>query len=475
MFLHKTGNVIVDRMRIKYEEYAEIREKLSTIKPFSSNKKFVPTPFSIYSETHNRMIIPRQYGLKFLDAHGYKLEKNVLSDGSPMAKTYEPVSTLYDYQADCVDAFVRDREAGGYGGLMVLSTGAGKTITAIETARRLGKKVLIVTKTYAMSNQWIDEIRKILPGSDPRMKITDDNPSDFNIVIRNSIDNGKFRNFYDIGTVIVDEVHSYLSKNMISLFYYISRRYVIGVTATPKVRSGLEYLLDMFIGPTIFSLHKSYSGELPIVYNHRYVPTTDEIRAKYCKDIISKANNNMDYTTTHMNTTVNNDERVRFAVSIVKRCIDNPDINRILVVCRYVKLISKIFECLRDVADCGVFHSVTNRIDELRQEETLREKKVIIGVSALSKDSLNIVDCNCLILVTPDTMSKDQNGIYNTQVLDQITGRCLRRKWEKSPEIHIVSDTFSVFLAQMKKRKIYYESIREYTYVEVLPQEEQQS
>jgi superfamily II DNA or RNA helicase len=66
-----------------------------------------------------------------------------------------------DYQADAAAAW----SSGGQAGTIVLPTGAGKTITALQAAASTRGRVLVLVHTRELRDQWIASARRVLPSA----------------------------------------------------------------------------------------------------------------------------------------------------------------------------------------------------------------------------------------------------------------------------------------------------------------------
>lgn len=472
--LAKNGFIYIKKDIIPHEKYA----KMKNIEAYTGNKKFTPYSFSIYSETRVNGTIyikfPRRLGINLMKEYKIPLGKNMMLPGKAFTDKITTNVKLYDYQQDAVNTFIEKKKAGSFGGLLILSTGAGKTITSIEIARNIGMKCLIIVKVKSLAKQWKEEILKnydnvtvnIISGIPLKTAYKYIEESSFCICVIKSIYSNKFKSedFTPFGTVIIDEVHGILAEKTLNMFNYISRSFIIGITATPKVKTGLHYLLDWYIGPILFEIDKSYKGELPIVHMIKYKPSTAEIKEKYCKIIKFRVGlgveGELDPTTTDINTTVNNKER--YHIPMLKKCLANTEYKRIIVLCKYRKLIDNIYEELNEPDLVGKFYSETNKIGLYEQGETLANKKMILSVLALGKESLNIIDCNCLIILNCPKVNKDIEGNWNTQAMDQVVGRCLRKKHEKSPHIYIINDGFAYYNRHYIDRLMYFNDIKKY-------------
>jgi superfamily II DNA or RNA helicase len=154
--------------------------------------------------------------------------------------------------------------------------------------------------------------------------------------------------------------------------------------------------------------------------------------------------------------------RMNVILGLIKKCMNDTSIKKIILMAQFRNIIDMLYKSIDNESDVGIFYSVTSKKEKIKQAETLKNKKLILAVSALGKESLNIVDCNCLILITPPLIHRNSKGEWNCQQMDQAVGRCLRRNWESEfcPKIYIINDMFSFFLNHYRKRKIYFHDIR---------------
>ncbi len=165
---------------------------------------------------------------------------------------------LYIWQTDALRAW---EEAGGRGVIEAV-TGAGKTMVGIaatlaETDRR--GQVLVLVPTVELQDQWVQQLRKFLPGSRPIGRLGAggrDRLSSHDVVVAvintaRSYDSMPIRRG---GLLVADECHRYGSEvNRLALDGRFSRR--LGLSATyARSDSGNSKWLDPFFGGTCFRL-----------------------------------------------------------------------------------------------------------------------------------------------------------------------------------------------------------------------------
>ena len=135
--------------------------------------------------------------------------------------------------------------------ILSLYTGAGKTITSINIACKIGLKCVIICHRLILIDQWKDAINAVVKCA--RVQIIKSKAEikpniDFYIVNAQNVPKWERGTFDDIGFVIVDEVHLISTERLSESFNYIQPRYFIGLSATPYRKDGLDVLLDIYFG-----------------------------------------------------------------------------------------------------------------------------------------------------------------------------------------------------------------------------------
>ncbi len=156
---------------------------------------------------------------------------------------------LRDYQED---ALRRWQGAKGQG-VIVLPTGAGKTIVALEAIRRLGVMTLIVVPTLDLLSQWREALELLLHVSE--VGILGGGKKDLKPITVATYDSASLlapKHVTSFGLLIFDEVH-HLPSTTYRLAAELSLApYRLGLTATPERYDELHLDLDRLVGPTIY-------------------------------------------------------------------------------------------------------------------------------------------------------------------------------------------------------------------------------
>ncbi|HEU5438264.1 MAG TPA: DEAD/DEAH box helicase [Ktedonobacterales bacterium] len=154
------------------------------------------------------------------------------------------------YQREAVDAWLRAHGRG----IVVLPTGAGKTVVAYDAIARLGVRTLVVVPTIDLLRQWRgglaerlgmppEEVGAIGGGervSGPLTVITYDSAA----MPRRKLDG--------YGLLIFDEVHHLPAQTYRAIAAKCAAPWRLGLSATLERADGLHAELDALIGPLVF-------------------------------------------------------------------------------------------------------------------------------------------------------------------------------------------------------------------------------
>lgn len=144
-----------------------------------------------------------------------------------------------------------------------LRTGFGKTFLAIRLSSTTKLKTGILVHRSILSDQWVESIKKF---TEAKVQVIDsktvfDLEADYYIfnmayVSKNwdsETKKWKRKTFNDsmlktIGTLVVDECHCCCCQEMSKSLQYFEPKYLIGLSATPKRKDGLDKILDIYFG-----------------------------------------------------------------------------------------------------------------------------------------------------------------------------------------------------------------------------------
>ncbi len=181
---------------------------------------------------------------------------------------YQFVGDLFSHQQEAVDAMlVHDH------GVLLAPPGAGKTVMACAMITARKSRTLILVHRKPLMEQWIARIGQFLGLEKKRIGVwgTKKCNSDQPIVI--AMMQGIMRSdspvkiFNDFDHVIIDECHHVPAASFEAILKECSSRFILGLTATPQRKDGLQKILFLQCGPIRHEL-KQNEGDQPPRYLH---------------------------------------------------------------------------------------------------------------------------------------------------------------------------------------------------------------
>ena len=133
-----------------------IREEL-TVKPYIPKSPVQPSPFPVYLESTKKFYIPRVFGI---NTFGIPNENRV-EKGDTINIKFN--GELRQPQQNVIDKYIEATKNNGYGGLLDLYTGFGKTVLGLKIISELKVKTLIIVHKGFLVDQWIERIQQFLP------------------------------------------------------------------------------------------------------------------------------------------------------------------------------------------------------------------------------------------------------------------------------------------------------------------------
>jgi len=187
---------------------------------------------------------------------------------------------LRSYQREALQNWM----GAGKRGIIVLPTGAGKTLVGIAAIAELRQSSLVVVPTIELMDQWALRIQKYLSfdvglygGGDKELKcITVTTYS--SAYLNAEIIGNKFR------FVIFDEVHHLPSEGYRQIAELSAAPYRMGLTATPEREDEAHKELDTLVGPIVYRGNvKDFAGSYLANFEVKkiYVPLTKDEYARY--------------------------------------------------------------------------------------------------------------------------------------------------------------------------------------------------
>lgn len=288
--------VVVDGMcwleadKLTDQQKANIRNAL-TIQPrrTSEHQKKDPPQIGLFVEDdrNSRLGVPREWYRQTI-TKGHDEVINV-SDGASLSE-FESCMKFegrFAEQKIAVESMKKKLEDRPWGGLILKGgCGFGKTNTAMELARQLGRRTLILVHKEFFVNQWRRRFEFFFPGARVgivRQNVCQFEDRDFVIAMIHSLASSTQsypKELYEaFGLVISDEVHRVGAPSWSPVIPQFSARYRLGLTATDRRKDGCENVFYYHVGQVGYEAKTK-----PLVPMIRKVYTDAKLRGKMQRD-----------------------------------------------------------------------------------------------------------------------------------------------------------------------------------------------
>lgn len=247
-------------------QLANLRESLTVIphKTTDITGADEPEPIQLFIEDEERGLfgIPRAFYLRNKTLGHNEIVR--VSRGEPMAdlETKFVADGPFKEQNDALRVLGNMVEGQPWGGMLLKAgCGFGKTCVAIEFARRLGLRTLVLVHKEFFLKQWRDQIRKFIPGARVgriQQDQCDYENVDFSIGMIQSLsrdtESGRYPEemYRAFGLVITDECHRIGAASWSYVLPRFSAAYRLGLTATPRRKDGAHDVFFDHIGPIVY-------------------------------------------------------------------------------------------------------------------------------------------------------------------------------------------------------------------------------
>ena len=339
------------------------------------------------------------------------------------------------------------------------------TRTSISLLALLGRKTLILCNRELLMVQWLTNIESLCPQLKiswlldsksifkTRIKVTHgDSPQYYPGVcdastdvtigsIETLLENNVPKELLQLyGTIIVDEAHHLAAATLVHALPMLPARYVIGLSATPDRRDGLEHALYWLSGPVSFVYKR-----LPSITG---VSSTVEVRQIIPHGCANRELFRFDGSIafTEMITAMSEDlHRNQLIVMLLKTLLHEENRQKIICVSSLVHHCDVLFEMCNEIF-VGVPMA---RMAGLTKDTALARgpARIIFATYSLLEEGYDDPDLDTLVLLTPRSR------------IQQTVGRVERTKVGKArPLVLDITDSFCVFPNMWYKRESFYKS-----------------
>jgi len=419
---------------------AELREALTVkprVNPSMPNSNEVK-PFPVYRESTHKFYVPRAFGLERFGPPTV----DRLHDGAD-APNLAFAGLLRPEQEAPVSAFLgsaRDRSRGG--GIINLGCAAGKTVTSLYIACALQKKTLVICHKDFLMNQWRERIEQFVPtarvGIIKQAKVQTD---DKDIVLA-SLQSLAMREYHadmlsTFGLCIIDECHRVAAEVFSRALPKVTARVMMGLSATLDRKDGLRKVIEMFLGPPVFS-KKREDTQMRV----RMVKYYDENPAYSRERLMFNGKRNIAQMVTALTEFKPRNEVI---LQELQTIFDTEPERQIMILSdrrMHLKLLAREIE-QRFQRTVGFYVGGMKQADL----DISATKNVVLATNSMASEALDIPSLNTLFLVTP------------LSTVEQQVGRIQRQKPSERKYIPLtvdIWDDFSIFKTQGIRRIQFY-------------------
>lgn len=410
------------------------------VSPESSFNDYNVKVFKVYRISKEYVTIPIYYYLdklvpKFPEIKDYKTS---FEDNGSFKGNFENIIELRQNQIECYNNCINEFNKPFGGGIILMITGFGKTLTSLKIACFLKQKTLIVVNKLELVEQWKREINKFIPEAKigliqgPNFDIID---KDIvigmlqTISIKKTITND---NFTWCSLAIFDEVHNISSEVFSNIMFKVRPKYLFGLTATLERKDNLHYLIEWYLGGILYSNISKEKKQITEIHIYKYkgessVPLTLRNGDAACSAMLSAISND----------NIRND----LIVDILKELTKNPERN-ILLISDRISQLKYINNKLPNKSALFIGKMKSSELDESKKSQ------ILLATYKLAGEGFSHSKLNCLVFGT------------SRSNINQAVGRIYRKNHIIKPIIVDIYDDFSYFKTQYyKRRKIYKELI----------------
>lgn len=444
-YLGKKGYTI-PKLYLHNNDYEFLKKDLLMI-PFTIGPSFGntdDTSFPVYRENVAKIYIPRFYGIK-----RYGLPNvSELSDGEDIDISF--VKELRDYQTNVVNIYLKyvktqisvNSDKYGYGGILELPCGYGKTVLSLKIIAELKKKTLILVHKEFLMNQWIERINEFIPNARVgkiQGPIYEVEGKDIVIGMIQTLHSRDFpvEAFSPFGLTIIDEVHRIGSEEFSKTLFKTVTPYMLGISATVERKDKLTKILYMFIGEKIYSVDRS--DDDPVNIRCIEFKTNDSVFNETEYDFRGSPK-----YSTMISKLCEYGPRSDFIVTIISDLLKENDNKQIMILAHNRALLTYLYDAIHhrisDDENIVGYYVGGMKEKDLKISES---KKIVLATYAMAAEALDIKTLSTLVMASPKTD------------IEQSVGRILRTRGQNPIVVDIV-DSHEYLKGQWTKRKAFY-------------------
>jgi superfamily II DNA or RNA helicase len=340
------------------------------------------------------------------------------------------------------------------GATITADCGFGKTRLAVDLVSKLGRRALILCNREVLMDQWANVIQELVPGwtvawmqGAPSLCkasigkfVGPSRPHDICVasidtLVDADVPKSILQNY---GTVIVDEAHHLAAATLVHALPMVASRYVVGLSATPDRRDGLEHALYWLAGPSAFVYKR-----LPSITGIHGSVLIKQIMANGCSNR-EKMYANGQLAFAEMLTALSEDpRRQKYIVDLLVESL--PVRRKIIVVSGMVQHCKDLMDLLSSTSSVSMALMAGHSPEVAKAKAN--DTRVVFATYSMLEEGYDDPTLDTLILATPRSR------------IQQTIGRIERTHEGKLvPVVFDIVDPFSVYPSMWYKRRHFYKS-----------------
>ena len=393
--------------------------------------------------------VPRFWGLSMFGPP----QKDIRNNGTPLS-SIGPDLGLRELQVVAVNNVMEALASWG-GASVTADCGFGKTRLAIDLIRKCGVRTLVLCNREVLMAQWAEVIKGLVPewtiawmqGGPSLTRATIGphvGPSRSHDVCVASIDTLIEGVPKDIlkhyGLVIVDEAHHLAAATLVHALPMVAAKYVVGLSATPDRRDGLEHALYWLTGPAAFVYKR-----LPSVTGVRGSVEVNQILTHGCANREKMYANGQLAFAEMLNGLAEDPRRNKYILDALCGAIDMGRVKIIVVssLVRHCFDLQGLLKASRPTVEACIMAGKAPETGRSKDPST----RVVFATYSLLEEGYDDPVLDTLILATPRSRIQQTIG----RIERTLAGKLV-------PLVYDICDTFSVYPSMWYKRQAFYRS-----------------
>ena len=312
--------------------------------------------------------------------------------------------------------------------ILSLNVGMGKTCVALNIAASLQAKTLVVVHKTFLADQWVQRAMQFTPAA----KVTRiqgqlcDLSGDIVVATIQTLVKKDPALFGEFKLVISDECHHIAAPMFSKAMFKLHCKYVLGLSATPTRKDGLQKVLHYFLGPIAYQVQPLQNTQQRTATVTLFSYTCDA----YLLHAPTTRFGTLDHTKV-LNCIAENSQRTSDIVHLIQNIIPK---NRHVLVLSHRR------------AHCeAIAAAIPEASTYLGGDKKIPSSRILVSTYNLVSEGFDEARLNALVLATP------------ASDVEQTVGRVLRNNEAKDPAlIYDIIDAWGPCYAQSAKRKRVY-------------------